>query len=265
MSPPRKLLGSGLTLVELLTGITVIGVVAALMLAVIPGLKSMSESATCAASLRNLAAAVHLYAAEHDGSVPPYYTTAENGDRIWYFGRETAASIASPEGARFVDQEAGPLYPYIRSVGSIQICPSFPYGNDYWKPKWQGASFGYGLNLMLSPFRSSDPGSPPVPTPVKLHSVHKPSKTILFADTAQVNTFQAPASASNPLLEEFPYVDNNSRTYHFRHGGKANAVFLDGHVEAFSPWNGTLDTRLPQEKIGLITERRSMKHLKWEH
>ena len=85
---------------------------------------------------------------------------------------------------------------------------------------------------------------------------------ILFGDCAQVNTFQAPASSSNPKLEEFYIINETDKTIHFRHNGKANILFVDGHVESFAPYPGTLDTRIKSESIGRITKRGSTKMLK---
>jgi prepilin-type processing-associated H-X9-DG protein len=73
----------------------------------------------------------------------------------------------------------------------------------------------------------------------------------LFADAAQINDFQAPASKSNPMLEEWYYVDTAADypNGHFRHNGQADAVFCDGHTggEKFVP--GSIDARIPAQKV----------------
>ena len=53
-----------------------------------------------------------------------------------------------------------------------------------------------------------------------------PARIICFADTAQVNTFQPPASSSHPMIEEWYYVTYKTTEpadVHFRHNGRANA------------------------------------------
>ena len=84
--------------------------------------------------------------------------------------------------------------------------------------------------------------------------VRQPSDTALFADAAQVNTFQAPASFDHPMLEEFFYVSTNTfeATAHFRHRQFANVVFLDGHVDREAPQPGSLDMRLPDRFVGRL-------------
>ena len=96
--------------------------------------------------------------------------------------------------------------------------------------------------------------------PIGVSKVSRPADTALFADAAQVNTFQAPASASNPLFEEFYYEDletnyanpNNGPNGHFRHSQKANVTFADGHVALEKAVDGSYDKRLPNQCIGQL-------------
>ena len=58
------------------------------------------------------------------------------------------------------------------------------------------------------------------------------------------------------MLEEWYYVSYTSfgdlPDVHFRHNGFANVLFCDGHVASMGMARGTLDTRLPQQKIGRL-------------
>ena len=112
--------------------------------------------------------------------------------------------------------------------------------------KATGAAYGYGYNLFLS----STPGQ----SALKILKVPRASEMVLFADAAQVNDFQPPASKSNPMLEEWYYVDTttNYPNGHFRHGRKANAVFCDGHVGSERPVSGSLDLRMPSQVVGRL-------------
>jgi prepilin-type processing-associated H-X9-DG protein len=89
---------------------------------------------------------------------------------------------------------------------------------------------------------------------VPLARVARPSATVFFADAAQVNTFLAPASPENPMLEEFFYVHTNrsEATAHFRHAQKANVAFCDGHVAPEKMEPGSLDQNLPQQFVGRL-------------
>ncbi len=90
--------------------------------------------------------------------------------------------------------------------------------------------------------------------PISTKRIVRPADTVLLADAAQVNTFQAPASASNPMLEEFYSVDYRADAAHahFRHNKRANVVFCDGHVGPEKMVDGTLDVRLRNENVGLL-------------
>lgn len=258
--PSRRL--KGFTLVELLATVAIGALLVALTAPVVTGLAASGHSAHCANSLRQLAAATHMYLADNNQRFFPYYEDLPDGSRLWYFGREPAASRGGAEGGRTIEIHEAPLYPYIETVGKVEVCRAFPYGNKYWKPKFAGASYGYGYNVFLSPPQRAAPTEPLRPTPIALAGISQPSRVILFADCGQVNDFQAPASAGNPLLEEFYLIDDTYRTIHFRHSGRANVLFVDGHVERFAPYPGTTDLRIPGQILGRITPRRSTEYLK---
>ncbi len=215
------------TLIELLVVTAIIGVLSAMILPAIRKARRRAKEAHCASNLRQLQLATVMYLTENDWRMFPFAQNAPEG-RLWYFGLESGYTVGEAEGTRRLDKTRARLYPYIRSVGGIEVCPSLDYRSGYFKLKFQGASYGYGINFYLlnKPFpRQND------------------SEVALFADCAQVNTFQPPASPSNPLLEEFYYVNAYEKTAHFRHGGRANVVFCDGHVKAVKPPPGSLDTR----------------------
>ena len=128
--------------------------------------------------------------------------------------------------------------------GGVEVCPSLNYALEQVKLKATGAAYGYGYNLCLS--------GPLHEPPVNINKLMRPADTTLFADAGQVNTFQPPASAEKPLLEEFYYVTTNEATVHFRHSKLANVSFCDGHVAPEKPLPGSLDTRLPNQMIGRL-------------
>ncbi|MEA3188997.1 MAG: hypothetical protein QOD99_2827 [Chthoniobacter sp.] len=226
------------TLVELLVTLAIIAVLATLTLGASGKLRDIGNKAMCANSLRQLGTATQLYLNDH---AQTFFAFAENKPegKLWYFGLEPWGSVGGAEGQRVLDQTAAPLYPYIRQVGGIEVCRAFPYASALWKPKFKGASYGYGFNLFLSE--------------QKAVSIAEPARTIVFGDCAQVNTFQAPASAKHPMLEEFYMIENWNPTIHFRHGNVAQMLFLDGHVEGMSLFPGTQDTRMPGQMIGRIS------------
>jgi len=232
----------GFTLIELLVVIAVIGVLAALMLPALARSKRSAFSVACLNNLRQLSLATRLYWDENGGEAFRFRGASVNGgDVLWFGWLERGA-----EGTRRFDPSQGALWPYLQGRG-IEICPAFNYASARIKLKATGASYAYGYNLHLS--------APPSRTAFKVDTVPRPANTAVYADSAQVNDFQSPASPDYPLMEEFYYVNNYEPTAHFRHQDRANAGFLDGHAERVEPVAGSIDSRMPEERIGRLPER----------
>jgi len=229
----------GFTLIELLVVITIIGLLATM---VMPALKQARESASaaaCASNLRQIGWETQMYLDEY-GKFFPYFTTS-GADRLWYFGLESPYNPGGAPGTRHIDLTKAKLYPYFQTLHGAEVCPSYDYRSPLWRQKFDQITYGYGLNLNL--FGKSPSGL-----------TNPPSRVVCFADTAQVNTFQAPASPSHPMLEEFYYASPlpNEWTVHFRHKGFANVLFCDNHVEPLPMGPGSLDVRMPQAKVGRL-------------
>ena len=240
------------TFIEMLIVICIIALLATMTMGGIQFAKQLAQRAKCSSNLRQLGSAVTLYCGDNNGYFPPYKKPDGNGGTMWYFGDETTPP-GTAEGNRNLDETTGPLYPYITEVGQIEVCPGFNYGSALWKPKFKGASYGYGYNWLL--------GGRTTGIPMHVTQITQATHVILFADCAQVNTFQPPASGGHPMIEEFYIVDQTSYTYHFCHGGKCNVLFVDGHVEIFPPY-GRVDRRVASEMVGRITPPGSMDMLK---
>jgi prepilin-type N-terminal cleavage/methylation domain-containing protein/prepilin-type processing-associated H-X9-DG protein len=232
---------TGFTLIELLVVIAIIAILAGLLLPVLARSKQSAQRVKCASDLRQLGIATQLYWDENDGNCFRYVYWATNNGRLYWFGWLGNGA----EESRQFDATQGALYPYLRGRG-VEICPALNYWATSFKFKATGAAYGYGYNLSLS---TSAP-NPPVST----RRVLRPSQTALLADAAQVNTFQAPASADNPMVEEFYYIsyDTTQPNGHFRHRLKANVLFCDSHVGPELMAADTVDQRLPNENVGLF-------------
>jgi prepilin-type N-terminal cleavage/methylation domain-containing protein/prepilin-type processing-associated H-X9-DG protein len=234
--PARK---QGFTLIELLTVIAVISILAALLLPALSRAKGPARRVKCASNLRQLSLAGQMYWDDNAGAAFRWRGAATNNGQIYWFGWLENGS----EGQRRFDPTTGALYPYLGARGT-DVCPAFNYVNPQFKLKANGASQGYGYNLALS--------APADQPPVNVTKVPRPAESAFLADAAQVNTFQAPASPENPMLEEFYYINTREATVHFRHQQRANTAFCDGHVATEKPLADSLDLRLPKETIGRL-------------
>jgi prepilin-type N-terminal cleavage/methylation domain-containing protein/prepilin-type processing-associated H-X9-DG protein len=232
------------TLIELLVSIAVIAILAAIVLPVLSQSKQSAWRTECASHLHELGLATEMYWDDNQGNCFRYNLGPTNYGQIYWFGWIGPG----PEGQRQFNLSLGALHRYV-SDSRVRICPALNYALAQFKLKADGEVFSYGYNFYLS----AASGKPPI----RAAKIPHPTGTALFADAAQVNDFQAPASPSTPMLEEWYYVDTNSSypNGHFRHDQKANVVFCDGHVGMEKPVPDSLDQRLPNQFVGRLPSK----------
>ena len=235
------------TLIELLMVIAVIGILSAILLPVLSRAKLSGQCAVCQSNLREMGLATQLYWGDNAGNSFAYDLGPTNNGVLYWFGWIANGA----EGHRGYDLSKGALYQYFNGK-DVRLCPSPVWSLPRFQLKGTNVIFSYGCNSIIF-------GGPGYTTLNAVKIMH-PANTMAFADTAEVNNFQPPASATNPLFEEWYYVDletnytspNNYPNTQFRHGLKANVAFADGHVELESYVPGSLDPRLPKLFIGQL-------------
>lgn len=236
------------TLVELLVVIAVIGILAAMLLPVLGRGRLSAQCAVCQSHLRELGMATQMYWSDNAGNSFAYDAGSTNNGVLYWFGW---ISNSGGEGHRPFDLSTGALYPYFNGL-DVRLCPSPVWKLPQFELKGTNVIFSYGCNS----FVFGGPGHPIL----KAAQIMRPAGAVIFADAAEVNNFQPPASLSNPLFEEWYYVDletnysspQNYPNTQFRHGQKANVTFADGHVELEGCVSGSIDRRLPALLIGQL-------------
>ena len=228
------------TLIELLVVIAIIGILTAMLLPSLSKAKSAGKRVTCLNNSRQLHLATQMYWNDNDNRFFQFQFEYNLTSALYWFGRLNRGE----EGARLFDASQGALYPYLQNRG-VSICPELNYHTENFKPKASdGTTFGYGYNLHLTAWQGE--GN------LRTTDVKSPAAIALYADSAQVNTWQAPASATNPMLEEFYYINDNEPTTDFRHNKKTTTTFIDGHVTMLSPAPDSLNGQLPEYVIGFL-------------
>jgi len=229
------------TLIEVLVVAAIIGLLAALLLPTLVHTKLTAQRADCVCNLRELGLGTELYLGDNAGFAFRKNAPAIAAGQQWWFGWLGSGA----EGQRAFDLTTGVLFPYLHGTGT-RLCPSFDYTSPLFKLKGTNVIFSYGCNSYFF--------AGPNQTPVAASSLRHPADTVFFADAAEVNNFQAPASASHPMFEEFYYVDTNTAypNGHFRHDQMANVIVADGHADLEKPVPGSLDPRVPSQFIGRL-------------
>ncbi len=230
------------TLVELLVSIAIIAILAALLLPSLHQGNAAAKRVQCASNLHQFGLAGQMYWDENAGHCFLYGGTSNiNNGKLYWFGWIGNGA----EGQRPFDATQGALYPYVQGRG-IEVCPSLNYFSAQFKLKAAGAAYGYGYNFHLSAAFNKPA--------ISISAITHPTDIVFMADAAQVNTFEAPASPANPLLEEWYYVDEttNPPNGHFRHRNFANVLFCDAHVGREKMVPGSLDQHLPSANVGRL-------------
>lgn len=230
------------SIIELLIVIAILGVLMALLLVAVQKVRAASSSLKCKSNLHQMGVALVSYSDGNGGQLMPVSTwdwslpTGPDNQALFWFG-EVIEWDGGPTPGQ-IDLQNGLLMPYMENNAAVQRCPDF--SNGLFALRFQGATSGYGYNYV---YLGPGPGMGG-PISYRITDVASTSKTVAFADSARINYWSYP----EPVLEENYYIDPPSNQYptvHFRHMGKANVLFLDGHVEVMPPVSNALNMDPP--------------------
>ena len=236
------------TLLELMAVMVILGILLTLLAPAAMAVKRQATLTTSSSALRQLSMAAQTYLGENNGR---FFLSRESlNDGIqWWFGFESYASPKT-EGSRILDKSRGPLGPYIAdSAGTVPDFAFTSMGSSF-KPKFRNGYFGFGVNTELTGGTTGQQTS----KLRQINQIERPGQIALFATCAQINTFQAPASGKNPMLEEFYFFNTTdcANTIHFRHAGNAIVAFADGSQREVSGNRSSFNSRLPSACVGKL-------------
>ncbi|MFH0980136.1 MAG: H-X9-DG-CTERM domain-containing protein [Planctomycetota bacterium] len=227
------------TLVELLTVVSIIALLLAILLPSLRNAREQARTAVCGSNLRQIALANELYAADNQQRYCPgaIEFMLKNLHR-WHGTRDHASQP--------FDGRGGPLVPYLGPEGNIRACPSMRIDlpeDD--QRRFEKNCGGYGYNLAFLGrqlekvgggwYRMMTDGSG-----AQTDRVRCPAQTIMFTDSGFLDGMLIEYSFGEPRF--FPlYGTRPIPSIHFRHNKRANVVWCDGHVD----WQHRTFTRGP--------------------
>jgi prepilin-type N-terminal cleavage/methylation domain-containing protein/prepilin-type processing-associated H-X9-DG protein len=200
----------GFTLIELLTVIAIIAVLAALAFPFISKMQNSGSQSKAAANFRQLGAALTMYAADNNQSLPRLQTSHRwvyRNNTANQIGRELWSQLGLPAPINDVWQPVTVLMSPALKKWLLKYSPTDPNGGAHaavWKVTLEDGSrypFGSGNGTGVN-------------APMKMHAVPNPSKTWAI--------YERGGTGDPYTLLTFPEPI---------HGSTRAVLFFDGHVE----------------------------------
>lgn len=222
---------AGFSLVELLTVVGIIGMLAGLLLPGLKGARDQARGVACLSNLRQMVVAAGVYVENNDERFPVAYW-ADHGTP----GKAVALSwdfttVRDWSAGGTVSFESGLLW--ASSVRSeIQQCPVFRGASNGVIQGVQEPHTGYNYNTSFIGHGQWEA----VQAPVRAAMVRRPAWCALFGDGQYSEGANKYMRSPFPHVEDaFPYRARGTQGY--RHRGKTNVAFVDGHAEAWRERN----------------------------
>lgn len=228
------------TLVELLVAVAVVALLVGLLVPALASAREAAKGGVCASQVRQLALANEAYGGDHsDRYAPGAAGIASSNLKRWYGSRASASAAFSSEG--------GALSAYLADDGTMSAalreCPAFApmLGAKAPRSGFERSAGGYGYNnaFVGTSRRARDAFG------VRVWEVESDlvgARRSVFRRPTMAAGFGDAALAADEVIEysfiepafwpEFP-ASGGSRpdpSVHFRHRGRANIAWLDGHV-----------------------------------
>lgn len=190
----------GFTLIELLLVITIIAILAALLLPALARAREMARQVVCTSNLRQMGLAFQMYATDNGGFLPRLMAPTKEWFEVItpYLSMKPCPGETDRHRSRIKQCPSAP-----QRSASVTFNYSYKFNNRLRRTQPEGSSSQVNV-----PFR-------------RIGSIPFPSKTILVFDGVADGNSGA-------------HIDPMGRWMQAarRHGGRANLLFVDGHVRS---------------------------------
>jgi prepilin-type processing-associated H-X9-DG protein len=202
--------------------IAIIGILTAMIFPVFAKAREKARQSVCMSNLKQLSLAMLMYTQDNDGGFVPA-ASADNLMR-WHGVRASTDEPFQPEG--------GPLWTYYGHK-QLKTCPSFSARNE--DEGFEQGTGGYGYNEQYVGGSPASWVNDAMYVPAKEYMIASLADTVMLTDTAFMD-------CEGYLFEysfcEAPYFDfwgtPADPSTHFRHTGRANVAFCDGHARSMT-------------------------------
>lgn len=232
----------GFTLVEVLVVVAIVALLLAILLPSLSRARQVTRGAVCLSNLRQFSLAAHAYAHGHQGRYPiAYYSVFQPTSVFISYAWDFTTIKDWSAGLTVV--KAGLLWQGGKTIEQVHQCPCYQ-GSDNWADIAH-TGYNYNTSYIGTCYRSSDPAK--CVAPVKAVDVRRPAVCALFGDGEYVggankfmrSPWKYPARQGyrgHPARDVDEFPDGKARyagTQGYRHLGKTNVAFCDGHARSW--------------------------------
>jgi prepilin-type N-terminal cleavage/methylation domain-containing protein/prepilin-type processing-associated H-X9-DG protein len=208
------------TLIELLVVLGIIAVLISLLLPALNRARAQANRLACLSNLRQMVISAQAYVIENQGRYPSAQFLSADFNTVYCWDLTTIYTPDQP--TRVVPgllwRTSDPL--------RIQQCPVFDGAANWATDPYTGYNYntsyiGHGQGEAIE-------------APIKASAVRKPAQTALFGDGQYAAGADKFMRAPYPNPADVSFNGRYAGTQGFRHLGKTNVAFCDGHAESLT-------------------------------